>query len=383
MMNNNHNDACACSQCAPVPTQPLAPPPVCPIVNSCEEYVESDCVISSVNATCTYTYTNPNTGQQVTIGLDIDQGQTTLSNVYQQLTTTACITNANVINGILHIIQNNPDINQYFTQIICEIDCADPCDNVVEVSQAVFSSITPTGFVINFLAQPNYKYEIRINDTSSLPPVYYTWISPNPPNLGANPAAFSINTNLFTKYSGTPPAPSGPPTALNGNSTHEVYITAINPSNVECEAGPWTVITSAGPLCGPACGQVQLTVAVDPAITTHLAFIVTYQTGSTFPVAYRANIYNSAGTNMIPLNTVLTISNTPAVDPITNLYPTTATNYDYPAIVAPDTYTVEITPICSFQPLFCIGTVASGTINLAAAPSCSPPDITNITITSI
>lgn len=385
MNNNNHNDACACSQCAPVPTQPLAPPPVCPVVNACEEYIESDCVISSVNATCVYTYNDPVTGLPVTIGIDIDQGSTTLSDVYNQLTTTACITSPAVITGILNIIKNNTTIKNFFEEIVCDITCEDPCDEVTEVSQAVFSNVTINSFIINFLAQPSYRYEIRINDTSTLPAVYYTWSSVNAPNVGNAPAPFSVNTNLFTKYSGNPPAataPFPPLNVLSSNATHEVYITAINTDDVSCETGPWTVVTTPNNQCAPSCAQIQLTVTQDPAVTTHLGFLVNFVSGPAFPINYIANIYDSNGANMIPLNTILTISNPPAIDPNTNLYPNTSTPYDYPAITAPGNYIIQITPICSFQPLYCIGTMASGTINFAGAPSCSPPDIVSIVITS-
>ena len=54
-MSNNNN----CQPCAPVPTVPLAPPPTCPAVAACEEYILSDCVLSTVDSNCQLTYTQP------------------------------------------------------------------------------------------------------------------------------------------------------------------------------------------------------------------------------------------------------------------------------------------------------------------------------------
>lgn len=379
---NYHHNSCACAQCAPVPTQPLAPPPVCPDTGGCDEYIESDCVISSITAGCVGTFTDPTTGQTVPIGLNIVQNQTTLSNVYQQLTTTACILNPNVIGGILQLIQTNPMLNQIMNTIICDADCEDPCDDIVTVSQAVFTNLTDTSFDITFLAQPGYSYQITINDTTTLPVTYYTWSNPTnapPNNSSVSPISYTLNTSVFTQFTGTPPVSSGPPSTLNPNCTHEVYITAII-NNESCEEGPWTVTTAPSPACPPECDQIQLTITPDPSITTHLAFIVTFLSGPAFPQEYFINVYNSDGDN--PVNGPYAISNPPAIDPITSLYPTTATPYDFPLVTDPFSYIVEVTPICSTVPIYCTGTTVIATIVLAGPSTCVPPDITSVVVTS-
>ncbi len=380
MAINNHSGSCACEQCAPVPCTPCAPPPTCP-TTACEEYILSDCVVSTIETDCTATWTPPG-GQPVQVGLVIDEG-TTLTNVYQQLTTTACIFNPNVIGAILQTIQNNPVLNNYFTDLICDASCDDPCEAIVPVSQVVFDNITTVGFSLTFLAQPNYNYSIRINDSNQIPITYYTWSSPNPPNVVAvAPISYTLNTSVFKKVVGAVTTTPPPPMTLIPGHTHEVYITAIGINGEECEAGPWTIITNEDPACPPNCDQIQITIAQDPAITTNLAFIVTFLQGPAFPVSYLANIYDSNGTNVIPPNSILTISNTPVPDPITSLYPTTATGYDYPAITADDTYSIEITPICSFQPLYCLGEMVDVDIQFTNAAACNPPDIVSVNIVS-
>lgn len=383
MINNNHNDACACSQCAPVPTQPLAPPPTCP-TPACDEYVESDCVISSVDASCTYTYTNSN-GDEVTVGLTIEDGVTTLSDVYNQLTTTACIFNEDVLAGVLDIIKNNTTINNIFEDLVCDVDCQDPCDGVVSVSQASFTDVTTNSFLIGFIAQPNYNYQIRIEDTSVSPLIYYTWSSGAPPNLGVNPATFSINTTQFTKYSGTPPVPTPPPTLLNPGSTHRIFITAIAQVQgvpVSCSSEEWTAITLPSSDCDPGCNQIQLSVVQTPATDDPLSFDVIFQAGSTFPTAYLVNIYDVTTGTVLISDQVQNINNTPV--PVGGIYPTTTTTYVYPAIIDSHEYSITISPICSFIP-YCLGLEVQGTITIGGGgpPACSPPDITSITITSI
>lgn len=382
MINNNHNNSCACSQCAPVPTQPLAPPPVCPDTGGCEEYIGSDCVISDVNANCTHTFTDCGYNN-VTIGLQIQAGVTTLSNVYQQLTTTACITNPAVISGLLNLIATNNNLFQCFSQLVCDVNCDDPCADIVTVSQAVFTNVTNQGFDITFLAQPGYQYQIRINDTSTLPATYYTWASTIPPNNASLvPIPFTINTSVFTQFTGTPPISSGPPSDLNPSSTHEVYVTAEDPNGLSCETGPWTVVTLADPACPPECDQISLTITPDPSVTTNLAFFVNFQIGPIFPAGYLLTIYDTDGNTIVGPDAPLTISNAPAIDPITQLYPATSTQYNWPLITDPRAYIIQVTPVCSTAPVYCLGTQVQSVINFTAPSTCSPPDITSVVVTS-
>lgn len=383
------NSSANCQPCAPVPSQPLAPPPSCPVVSACDEYIESDCVISSTEGDCVSVYIDPNDPQApISVGLIIQEGVTTLTDVYDQLTSTACIFNPSVIGAVLQTIGDpthpnyNATLNEIFCAIVCACTCDDACANVIPVSQAVYTNIDTDSFDITFLAQPDYQYQITINDSNSVPFTYYTWSSTVAPNLGNAPVPFTVNTSAFTKFVGTPPVSTNPPNTLASNTTFEVYINAENPNGETCPAGPWTVVTAESLQCNPDCDQIQISIAQDPAITTNLAFTVTFTQGPAFPVSYLANIYDSSGTNVIPVDSILSIGNAPVINPITNLYPTTVTNYDYPAIVTADDYTVEITPICSFAPLYCTGTMVSAVINFAGPASCSPPDIVSVQVLS-
>jgi hypothetical protein len=279
--------------------------------------------------------------------------------------------------------QYNVVLNEILNEIICNANCDDPCDVIVPVSQAVYQNITSTGFDLTFLAQPNYNYSIRINDANQTPLTYYTWQSSVPPNnVNLVPINFTINTSQFTKKVGNPPVTTNPPTNLIAGHTHEIYITAIAPNDEECESGPWTVSTAPSAQCPPSCVQIQFNITADPGAINNFAFIVTFLQGPAFPISYLCNIYDSSGNNMIPVDSILTIPNAPIPDPITLLYPTTNTTYDWPAITADDTYTVEITPICSIAPLYCIGTEESVDIPFAGPPSCNPPDIVSVSIVS-
>jgi hypothetical protein len=71
-----------------------------------------------------------------------------------------------------------------------------------------------------------------------------------------------------------------------------------------------------------------------------------------------------------------------APTPVDGIYPTTSETFDFQSIISGDTYTVEVTPICSFAP-FCPGDMVTASITFAGPLTCAPPDITNITVTTI
>ena len=44
-------------------------------------------------------------------------------------------------------------------------------------------------------------------------------------------------------------------------------------------------------------------------------------------------------------------------------------------------YTIQVTPVCSFNPLYCTGTVATFNKSVVPPATCAAPDITNVTVT--
>lgn len=387
-MSNINN----CQPCAPVPTQPLAPPPVCPATVECDEYVQSDCVISTVATICTTVYVDPaGDAPDETVGLIISEG-TTLTDVYQQLTSTACIFNPSVLGAVLQTIGDpthpnyNQTLNDIFCQIVCACSCDEECAGVVSVSIATYLNVTTVGFDITFLAQPDYNYQITINDSNATPFTTYTWSSTTPPNNGNAPISYTINTSQFIRtVASNPPVITTPPPdmELAPGHSYEVYINAINPQNASCPAGPWTVVTQPSLDCGDDCATVQITVAGDGTNINNFAIDVTYQTGPVFPIAYMINIYDDQSQPLTPLNAYYSIPNAPAIpDPNTGLYPQTVTNYEWQLLTAGGTYTVQVTPVCSIDPILCLGDTVEVEIIFLGPTLCVAPDIINVAVIS-
>ena len=355
-----------CQPCAPVPSVPLAPPPTCPSSNGCEEYVYSDCVISTIDSDCQYTYDQPN-GNSVTVGLNIYEG-TTLTDVYSQLTSTACPLNINVIGGTLALIGNNAMLFQMFSTLVCNVNCGDPCDSVQSVDQMTFTSIGITGFTLNWFGLAGYDYSIRINDSNASPATYYTWQTSSPLTTSANT---SIGTASFTKHIGSVITTPPPGMVIAANHSYEVLVTATY-QGTTCETGPFTVETLPDPSC--VCTN---TITVVPAVASGtldpLELSVGILVSGTIPIQYKVVVKDSNGTVMI---------NPPDGDIIPYL-PDSITNYTYYSAFLPagGNYTVIVTSICSLIP-YCTGGTTQAVINVPDSLSCSPPDITAITVNS-
>lgn len=375
-----------CQPCAPVPTVPTAPPPSCPATPACDEFVQSGCVVSDTEGNCTSVYIDPLAIVDtfpIPVGLVINEG-TTLTEVYNQLTSTACIFNPQVIGAVLQTIGDpthpnfNTTLNQIFCQIVCACACDDDCANVIAVEIATYTSVDIDSFDINFIAQPNYNYEITINDSNAVPFTFYTWNSITPPNITLVPTFFTINTDAFTKNVGNAITSPPPPTTLIAGHSHEVYINAIDPTGAACPAGPWTVVLPIDPSCTGDCGLVNIIVTGDPGNVLNFAIVVQYQSGIVYPQVYKVDIYDSNGQTVIPTSYYPLIAPTP----VGGIYPTTSETFNFSSIISGDTYTVEVTPICSLVPL-CPGDMSTATISFAGPLTCAPPDITNITVTTI
>jgi hypothetical protein len=362
-MSNNNN----CQQCAPNPCSHVVPPPTC-ATSACEEYIQSDCVVSTIEEDCTGVFQGPDGDVQV--GLTIQEG-TTLTSVYQQLTSTACPLNPDVIGATLQIIQGNPVLNQIFCAMVCACSCDDPCDGVQQVEQLIFTDIGENGFDITFTAQPDYNYYIRINDMNTLPQTYYVYDSstnPTPflPNITPAPTSVTLSTNSFSIYVNNLLIPSPPGGAvLASGTTFEVFITAIAPDSLaECENGPFTVVTLPDAACN-CNSDIQLTDSSegDPGL---LSIDITELSGDT-PVAYQITITDDVSGSIV-------------VGPIDITRDGTGTT-TYTDSLPDGPYTVEVIPLCSLVPR-CAGDPFSIDVVVSAVPACAPPDITTVTIVS-
>ena len=159
--------------------------------------------------------------------------------------------------------------------------------------------------------------------------------------------------------------------------SYEVYINAVNSTNVSCPAGPWTVLLPEDISCGDECNSVQLTVTGDPLVINNLAVIVEYQAGTIYPIQYQIDVYESGGANVSSA-----VYNAVPNAPVLGVYPTISQTINYPSIILQDAYVVEVTPICSIVP-FCTGQTITAEVSFGGAIACAAPDITNITVTSI
>ena len=391
-----------CSQCPQTPCVPVAPPPACATPAACDEFVLSDCVISTIDSQCTVTIQTPNGPIQV--GLVITPGMT-LTEILDQLTSTACIFDPNMTlafwqnflnNNILfqnittqfitqifnntaltelfiteffNSILNNNSLYQFFTNIICDIECGGPCDQVDAVEQMIFTNIATNGFDLTWIALPGYTYRIRINDSQTLPSTYYEYITPNAPAPGNVPVTTTLNTSVFTKYENNAPVANN---GLASNVSFEVYITAIaiiNEEPLECPAGPFTITT----LEDVACADCTTVIDVqnsnsNPAAPGDLSVDIIYQAG--LPATSYNVIVTSVTTGLVvngpPTGVVISAN---LVGVITN----------YTIALPADDYDVLVTPICSLVP-YCTGEPDNVIVTVSGVAFCAPPDITIVSI---
>lgn len=367
-MNSSINN---CEPCAPVPTTPVAPAPTCgastPI--DCEEYVSSDCVVSAGNFACTEVY-DPVTGPNATVGLTLST-TSTLTDLIEQLTGQACTTSVPMIGAILQKIGRTGELRDIFCQLVCEcvaVNCAGgedytPCNTAVQ--QIVFSNITISGFSLTFYRIPAYNYTIRIYDTNTLPPVFYTRTiaAQGTSTVGAN---YTVASNTFPNA-----------TTLPSGHTFEVEITTTTVADGDCVSQTFTVITAQEnggdpPVCNCTGGTLQITQGTTNNTPGLLVVNIKNNGGFiTNPVKYQIYYLVGSGPSIIDIDETIN-----AASP--NL-PNTVTTYTKTGIPA-GSYEIRVVPICSEDPL-CVGGNFYGDVTVSAAtPSCAAPDITGITI---
>lgn len=385
MSCNNCNN---CAQCNPVYNIPVAAPPICP-TTACEEYISSDCVNNEVTAACSSVYTNPNTGDQTAVGYSINSGST-MTEVISALTSPQnCLFSENYLGAALQYIGNS----QVLTTILCSIvqDCIAGCVldlvtqltfNPVEVDQS--GSAADAWWTTNFYphlgsdGKPDYTYTLTITDTTaSVPTVYQLVLTPAQQQLLLDPLTGLLNIDFHNPAYALEIIEGGigKTTVVPSGHTYETVITSEFLGQ-SCDSDSFTLVVPQSPLC-PACEYI-ITIEPAPSIDTPDGCIYVNIT-SEYPAGIPNEPYAYA-INVIDNVTGDPISSTPYYYVTGSAVPACGYTFCVCDLTGTD-YTVQVTAVCSFNPLYCTGTVE--TINVTSVPpaTCAPPDITNITVT--
>ena len=380
-MANNNN----CEQCNTVPSVPVTPPPTCP-TPACDEYVSSDCVVNTVDESCTsqfYDY-DPNTGAleldinnapvpqnpPIPLGVTISQNDS-LSTVLSNLVSTQnCMFNPNYIAGMLQVIQANP--NHPVSQIFCNLVCSCTCDagcQIEIVDTLSFNPVTDVGFTINFDAFQGYGYTITVIDTNTLPATTYTYTYPAPPVTGLPVDNISFSSALLEDQAGDPVGdlPSG--------HTFQVSIASIYGGET-CSGDVFTISTLEPSTCDD-CKDVDLAVTFEAGAIGTIDLVINV----TLPVGYLPQAYNIEIID--PQNDV--VFGPADYDPTLYLDPPASNQVKISfgsGNLSGGTYTVNVIPVCLITPsVRCTGDTFTEEILVNGPALCAPPDITSVTIT--
>lgn len=380
-MSTNNN----CEQCNTVPSVPVTPPPTCP-TPACDEYVSSDCVVNTVDESCTsqfYQY-DPDTGAleldinnapisqvpAIPLGVSISQNDS-LSTVLSNLVSTQnCMFNPNYIAGMLQVIQANPThpVSQIFCNLVCSCTCDEGCQIEI-VDTLSFNPITEVGFTINFDAFQGYFYKITVIDTNTLPATTYTYTYPSPPVIGLPVDTISFDSALLEDQSGTPVGdlPSG--------HTFQVSIESIY-NGETCSGDVFTISTLEPSICDD-CKDVDLAVTYEAGAVGTIDLVINV----TLPVGYLPQAYNIEIID--PLNNV--VFGPADYDPTLYLDPPPANQVAISfgaGTLSGGTYTVNVIPVCLITPsVRCTGNTFTVDVEVDGPALCAPPDITSVTIT--
>jgi hypothetical protein len=388
MSCNNCNN---CAQCTPALAIPLAPPPSCN-TSACEEYISSDCVVSEIDGACQGEFTPLNGDPVVNVGYQFDQ-QSSLTAVLSALTNPAnCTFSVPYIGAMLQFIQNDP--THVLQTIFCSIvaDCVDGCGLDV-VSTLSFDPVTvdTTGggedayWTTNFYphlspsgsnaGKPDYTYIITITDTTaSIPTVYQVTLTPAQQLLLLNPTTGLINFNFnnpayaLTEIQGptlgkTQVVPSG--------HTYETVITSSF-GGITCDSDSFTLVVPQSPLC-PTC-DYDLTLTPDPDGDQPVGCIYLDITSELNGLPVAPYGYHITVTN---ITTQQVVANGGDVYVITN--GDNPYRFELCDLVGTD-YRIVVESVCSFNPLYCTGSVATIDVTSNPPATCAPPDITSVTV---
>lgn len=380
---SNCNQCGQCSQCAPVVQ--LTPPPICP-TNACEEYISSDCVNNEVTAACSSVFTDPQTGEQTAVGYNISSGST-MTEVISALTSPQnCLFSENYLGAALQYIGNST----LLTSILCGViqDCIDGCP-LFPVTTLSFEPVVVTDdgtsedayWTTNFFAHlgsnnlPDYSYTITITDTSTNPAnVWERTLTPAQllaimettpgPNYGLVHFNFNLSGYALTLVDGTGPATTN---LLPSGHTYETVITAEY-LGIECPSDSFTLVVPESPLCGDCTYDLAFT-ECEVIPEGNICLDITAEQGGlpSSPYAYQIVVTNDTTSLVVSDAFYLTDGDNPFNFVLTDL---TGTDY-----------TVEVTPVCSFEPIYCSGEPTTYNVTVDPPAACAAPDITNVTVT--
>lgn len=345
-----------CQPCTNAQVVPTSIPPVCQTV-ACEEYIQSDCVVSSITASCVKEAFDDPTAQ---VGLQVVQNETTLTDIINQLTSVACPFNYSVLGTMLTIIRDNTTL----TNLVCQIvdNCNTTCDGTVPY--AVFDPITTTSFVMTFPVMGGWSYTILVTDSYSEDQFTYTY-TPNIAEGATTPYSFDTTSQSWN---------------LTPGHRFEVTVTAAKDNQI-CPSINWTIDTLQDPTC--ACyttpvinGVGGIDTGVNNQITLEFYSTVigsaAHQLVEAYAVSYTQTVGASAGaTTSVSVIVDIPTNTTAAPDLVTTLV---LNNVEI------GTYDITITSICSVSP-YCIGNSITLTgIQVNGPATCAPPDITSVTV---
>jgi len=391
MSCNNCNN---CAQCNSTPTVAVLPAPTCINTTACEEYILSDCVTSTIEGACSsQLYQYNSNGSLVldingdptpfipanTLGISITNNEN-LSNILTDLVSDKnCSFNPNYIAGMLQVIQANPlhPVSQIFCNLVCACiaQCSNECQiEIVETVTFNPANTTETGFVVTFNGLLNYIYTIEVTDTNAVTPTVYSYTYPLPPITTGSAGIVNFNTNLLINSAGI-----SVPTLPSGN-TFEVVITSEF-NNESCSSNSFTTFTNPPDSC--TCASTITVQADFEALLpfgTIGVYIWTNPILGYVPQLYEITVFDSGGGQAVP---------TGLYDP--TLYPLPLLAPAHPAgtmyiefgngLFLGGDYLLTIRAICELTPSFtCASDPFNFSYTVTAAPSCGPPDITNVIV---
>lgn len=387
---SNCNQCGQCSQCAPVVQ--LTPPPICP-TNACEEYISSDCVNNEVTAVCSSIFTDPRTGDQTAVGYEINSGST-MTEVISALTSPQnCLFSVNYLGAALQYIGNS----QILSTILCSIvqDCVQGCILDV-VTQLTFNPVeydtsgatTESWWTTNFLphlgepgtpnaGKPDYTYTITITDTTAtVPTVYELVLYPAQQLLLIDPVTGLLNINFHIPAYALQiiEGGSGTTTTVPSGHTYETVITS-ELGGIECDSDSFTLVVPQSPECPPCEYVIAASFPNDALVPEGCIYMNLSATVGGLPAepyAYSIMVVdNTSGLN---------VTTSPII--IVNGGPIPACGYDFCLCdLVGTSYTIKVTPVCSFNPLYCKGGTTTFTTTVVPPATCAPPDITNVIVT--
>lgn len=386
MSCNNCNN---CEQCKQTLSVQSAPPPTCN-TRACEEYTSSDCVTNEVNGACQGTFTPLDGSPQINVGYSFSQNDT-LSTVLAALSNpNNCTFSVPYLGAMLQYIHNDTTLSQIFCAIVS--DCVDGCP-LNEVTTVTFNPIqfdsVAAYWISNFYPHlgtdglPDYTYLVTISDTTAtVPTVYQATLNPADQisliDSGTGLINYDFNNLLqppLIQIAG--PQSSIRFTTLPAGHTYEIVITAQYAGS-ECASDTFTLVIPSS----PACADCSYNMTFDYEHTEQDPGCIYLDIISTDPLSGLPSTPYAYSINVIDLATGTNVTSSPIVIVTADL-PSPGCGYTFCLCGLTGTdYTVEVTAVCSFNPLYCFdSTIASITISTTPPAACAVPDITSIIIT--